>query len=340
MARGRRCCCCQDIYHLSWPFIIKVTGTSPKSGRFTKKPGGFTDSISRGYFDLVNKELYMISSDRKTIFKTNKDVTNRQDIYTVPGTYTIGNGIAIFPQSEYIFYGAKSSSTATDLEIRRVNFDGTNDTLLVTRPVGAIAPTAGIVSMAVSQNGFIFYDENWVSPSPHVHLRRCTFDGSGDTMLKDWSGISNTNRICVDNKNGYLFYSGGTTDIGAIGRCDFSGNNEIQIITRASNIPPFPPTATAGNFGIALAGWSHKYERLYIVLFNPAAINDDHSNDLGVWSCKFDGSDLQKEVVYPQHILLTGANYDQEQTSVDALVNAPYFIGCGYEQTGPTTKGS
>lgn len=337
MARGRRCCCCQNIYYLGRPEIMRVSGGK---GIITDPGGSIVDTNARGYFDFVNKFLYTpnninnlpTTTTPSSIYRVDENLTSRVAVFQLSNSKRIRDAVATFPWNNHIYYACRDDFVDNKIvQIRRVNYDGTNDTLIVSRS-DASSGGARIFWITFSRNpDFVFYSEVW---GGHSHLRRCELSGANDTLLIDYSGVSNIPQICVNNDDKYIFYPLQNGVSITIRRAAFDGTGDVTILDRDASIPPFPSTSSitgAGNYSLRVLNWSHSRSRLFFscqVVFAGA-----NQNGIGVWSCKADGSDITQEVVHP-NITINGF------TDPDSSQGANQLLGCGFETTGANTKGT
>lgn len=316
MARGRRCCCCQDWYIGNGPSYLRYEG-----GKGIYRDGASAiptlNTLATLQFDFVNKQVYIpynpASGATNGILRADKELVSSVKVCDVSGAgFKIRNWLAIHPWNGHIFYGG-SVAPFTSISVKRCNYDGTNHITLTTLAGGIVR------GLAVSkEEEFVFYSTDGDK------LRRCNADGTDDQQIYDGTAASrNTlNRICIDNKTKKVFVSAGNQYVVSM---LFDGTGAATIFDAAASRPPLPPTGQ-----VLLGNYSHKNERLYIW----AANVNTATQPSGMYSMKADGSDIRAEVIYPN------ITFNGNPLNADQLPTGIMCLGCGYEKTGPSTLGS
>lgn len=329
---GPDCCCgCMDFYLAQTPNYYHGHGDLAHVSFYA----GGINTQNRFYFDYANKHLYTQNHGNpgggtpSRILRMPQDVSSTTTVLSVDPTYTIGETIGVNHQAEYIYYGTRQTASPTDTgAIRRCNYDGTGDTLLLAHTFGAI----GIVSyrsFRISlEEEYVFYTVGYSDGSSRSRLRRCNKDGTGDIEIYNGDAVGLVLYQTVDNVNKRIFWSAANR---FIYRSDFDGVGATQIFdgNDASHKPPFPAT---GTYTTLLGTWSHRHERLYFFIGSGVA-----RNGLGMYSIQYDGSDLREEMTYENMRNSTGG-LPVSDTAVSS--GSQMAISCGYETTGSGTMAS
>lgn len=294
-----------------------------------------SDNGGRCYFDFVNKNVYATSDDLLKIYRCDDELTTKDTAFTMTGNYKIRLVVACHPWNQHLFYGARNDTADIKIvELRRVDYDGTNDQSLVSLG-DTVATFPNIVRITTTkEEEFVFYSVQMTG----YELRRCDADGSNDTLIFAAVGSDQIREVCVDNVN-KLLYWGTRNGFGnaKIHRSDFDGAGETVILERDANIPPLPSTNAvtgAAQYALDPIKWSHRDERLYLWAAGTFLVADpsDRYNGLGIWSCLSDGSDLREEVVYP-NVFYSSAPNDPDHN----VVTVPIHMGDAYEEVGDDT---
>jgi hypothetical protein len=231
------------------------------------------------------------------------------------------NGVWPFPETEQLFYGRGPAATGatTTASLRRINYDGTNDTELVPFTESGNNRTV-VQTPCIPRTGeFVFYQTSplyipGAGSDKFDEIRRCALDGTGDTAIFTCANrraplpaAGQINSVRVDNDHEKVMFT--EIDSGAgeayLKRMDFDGGNVETYVT----ISPF-----AGIRDCPF--WSHKKQRVYFYR------NSGTVGLRGWWSCEYDGSDLVQEI--------TDAAWDAAIGDSAGTIGP----GCGFEVTG------
>lgn len=221
---GPECgCCCSDLY--SSPadaFRTRVNfaaGTDELIAQSRFVPSGFDSSCSntRLSYDATNKRLYMIVVDanvnhKAAIASVDENLGDGQVVIETDwdiSSERYGEQLAVHPGDEYIFYGAYDFPTGGSYYLRRINYDGSGGTTLLS---GGSSGTAMVNGIGVTpDSAYVFYLLRKTSGTDE--LRRCAFDGSGDTQI--WNSSDNNNvptRVVIDADNERVIWARGGSD--------------------------------------------------------------------------------------------------------------------------------
>ncbi len=227
-------------------FTFPVTGTrgtlNPKVW-WTDEVGSFDDEIDRSnldgtdfqptYYSGFSAEIKGIVVDtlNNMVFWTNTDegtircgrigesgfVATGRVLDRFEGTGGAVNylGLDVDPIAGHVYW-----ADATNNQIRRVDFDGSN----VTDLTGIDDPRDVALDVA---GGKFYYVAH---PSGTPQLWRANLDGSGAEMLYS-SGTTLFTSVALDLINNYVFW---TESAGGVGRADLDGSNDVIITSQVS----------------------------------------------------------------------------------------------------------
>ncbi len=331
---GPGCCCCNDLYVVG-PFgAYRVKAQRVRVGDGTVR---VIDEIifptgdygwSPYTMDFKNKRVYGSgqeddASPAFAIHSTAENLTDRVELTGATGAGVAAensHGVWPIPETEKIYYGRGPTATGatTTASLRRIDYDGTNDTELIAyaesgnnrRTVQYVtAPRSGEYIFYITQGEYI---PN-TTPDVFDEIHRCLPDGTGDTVLYTCPRQSNPSAegiledLRVDNTNQKLWFREFNipTDDTFFQRCDFDGSN-FETVYTINDVFAFR----------AWAFWSHKKQRYYFWRQGGTA------GLRGLWSINYDGADEIHEVTSTAWVAATG--------------EAPGSIapGCGFEVTG------
>ena len=318
-------CCCGGIVLATGTQRLITVDLGGNTARYDTNSGASIDTLGtlngNGYFDWKNENFYsVLNGATPYIVRISSDLAVADQIFL---TSTTGGRqvlhLAVNPLLEYIYY---SETRAGASDLRRVNYDGSNDTLLVNYQSTSTTP-----HMRVSKfEGYVFIGDQ-------LGIKRCDSDGTNLTTIYT-SGGPAVRGICVDNENKYLFWNevSGTTT--TIKRAAFDGSGVASLITSIAGVPPLV-ASFSGNTPLEVMGWSHKDQLLYLVLWTGSSLSPDSEYaGLGFYSCRSDGTDL-KEVAIDPNIL-----NDPAGTQHHSFEDFRYVMGTGFDDVGATTKAS
>jgi hypothetical protein len=326
---GPNCCCCNDLYslrNLSSPQRTELVRLRLAGEEITAVTTVDTDDFATPLLrveelrmDWLNKRVYGIAKEfvggsttfTWRVFSISENLDDYQVIVTGDTNALHNNTFGVWPHpdTEEIFYTVGDNSTAPpfEMQIRKVDYDGSNDTLLVTHTgIGVHATNKATNTPCVPRDGsFLYYMVRPALASNFHEIRQCGLDGSGDTAVytaPNDATVSNIISLYIDNDHEKLTWVEFTSGTPQFARCDFDGSNVERYFT--------PPAA-----GISrIPFWSHKKQKTF--WYTTTA-----GTNRGFWSVEYDGTGSVK--------LVDDANMPANYQSAN-----PLTPGCGFDITG------
>jgi hypothetical protein len=325
-----RRCCHELFYEDNDPGYFRRHGDNRASFfstsylNITAAGGTFTDNAC---IDFVHNRYYAIRSDRRAILRASKVLDNVTAIFS-DSAKSMEPALAVQPRSNYVFFAAIPSGDSLS-HIYRIALDGSGLTDLLTMASGW---NFGNGACLVASAGRLFYS---LSNPPQQQMWTCDFDGNGNTLLfadanATGSGLGNMRSISIDNNHRLLYF----TNFTQIRSMPFSGGSTTVLLNW--DTAPLPGHLEAGLPGnryiLRTSNYSHLDNRLY---FNLNGGQAPHAPDqLGLWSCRYDGSDIQPEVVFPN----LKSDSPSDPQGMESLGKGRWIIGDGFERTGNSTR--
>jgi hypothetical protein len=321
------CCCCNDLYvqrGVSTGVVlvqrVRVSGNSAKVVDSYQNAGGGDYTFIPYGMDFLNKRLYgrgniiNPTTTNQGVFSLSEHLAELEIIVTdtgIGGEQT--HGVWPYPSTEKIYYarGDLVAGAPIDATLRRINYDGTGDTALITEVFPTNKRSIERPCLPKDGSSIFYYREDDVGNFGEV--RRCNIDGTGDGAIYTAANAYNDGSIKhvnIDNTHQKVMWTelNLPSNVIEFHRCNFDGSGEETYYTM-----------TPGVFGIADHGpfWSHRREKVYWYITTSGA-------NRGFWSCEYDGGNDLKII-----------DDDAWNAGTGSPTPAVVIPGCGFERTGP-----
>lgn len=314
---GGACCCCRHIYAFS-------SSTGKIGFRGKDKDAEDLDPPTNGVAFLghdIGKKLVFRAYNPFTVFTSpprtepriyrDKDDWSTHDLILASETrfYAAGDTDEANERLWYmgLKYGTVSIVVPSELYIARVNYDGTNDTTILTKNSTTSISTGHKISYDRT-NHKIYYTYRDTTGN-NYEVRRVDDDGTNDMGivapgLTVWtpSVFHGLDKLYYQRNN-------------AIRRCDLDGANDELIYT-----PPTRPSY-AQNVMLGLT-ISHKEQKLYWYEYTPTIPDSTPDAETGIKISDPDGTNVEVKLERSHDASLWATNYP----STGAM-----WLGCGFE---------
>jgi hypothetical protein len=280
-------------------------------------PAGHAGGAARLGVDYKNKTVYAVfNSAPFGLFTIDEDLTNPVTLLLSASGERIISAVCPNAALEQVFFAAVTDPSPTTAYLKRVNYDGTGETAILTFagvPVGD-----GVTAIQASKDGsHVFYIFTRQTAGASDEVRRCNPDGSGDTLLYTAPADSALHTtIGIDHDHEKILFADNGNPVGytrTIKRCGWDGSNLETLLT----------STTTPRRSMIMSGWSHIKKRIY---FFDQADGTNNNNVSGWWSMAYDGSGLIREV--------PGVNWGKGFAGGGTNNTNQARLWCGYERTG------
>ncbi len=335
----RRCCCkenCNVVYfhnnanECKWINIKSLTTGEDDN----------SDSISRNLFGIDHRAKYLYENYSNNVltaflYRVDEKLKVPQPIAGPTVVRNATTATCVDGLNGQLYYA--TTGAVNTVNIRKRNFAGTDAQIFSETKVGHAGTDELVFSFFAycRSADVVFYASAWSwlggigGAETIVTIRRISSAGTGDTAIYTLADTSySISQIAVDNTHNRIMWSetkfvGSTVSTVFLKRCDFSGGNLETVLTI---------TETSIGEPLRMRGlqFSHADNRIYFWLEDPF-ISSLADTIGGVYSCKYDGSDV-KQILKRSSKSTVDGNFFAMQS------NLRIFLGCGLETLGSSTK--
>jgi hypothetical protein len=305
-------CCCRNVYSESLGQIEEAKICDPTYYR-----GLATDTVThtnRWAFDHKNETLYV--GRVGGLYRLSADLATAT---LISGSFNLtSSSIAVDYTNSRIFY-TRNSSTVT-CEIRRINYDGSGDTAILsftnTDPNASGANYRRVVYDRVNDTIYYHLQKTYSgvgAPPETYEMYRANADGSAEILIASHGSVADR-QVVVDKTNSKLWW------------ININGSAHYEI--RRSELDGTSPsvvydTGSSSN-QVTSMQWSHKLQRLWY-WETKATPNASTS---GLYSNNYAWTDLVHEL---------NGNATHVGVGSSIMPTTQLFLACGIETTGAST---
>ncbi len=303
------CCCCKDI----WEFGVGKYRIKSETEIEAIEPFG-----GRGDYDPINRVSFAQSlqgTAPHVIYKFREQQDADYVLFLTGGAGEESQGaLACHPEAEQLYYSYHANGS-TDNFIRRIDYDATDDTAILTD--AGISTTIPHIDAMVYHRVLdrIYYTIRALDGiNQRLYIRYINADGTGKTSIYDIARAADANLIIsleLDYINQKVWWCETNSGSRYVKRCNYDGSNVETVFTNAA---PFTRTS-----GVQV---SYRDQCLYTFDYDvgAAAAAD---NDGGLFKREFDYTEIERVV----------------ERKTPNRTFTEFRLGCGLETLGASNEG-
>ncbi len=346
---GGGCCCCLTFYESTGGSVYfhnylhlpstEVSPTDPEALQSEKyhapDPWGPDFAVLNSFdFDPKNSLIFGCVVSKNTapgyayLIKYDKQYRNPEAplVTLTPTSTTTIRCCAADWANERVFYTMIITSGGVRTGyLRRVDYDGTNDTLLTSWTEVVAVNTSGMAVAYCRTNGKAYFIAAKSGDAASIYSINA--DGSGEVLVVSHGSNTRVIALDIDHVNSKLVYNerdftGIGSPSGYLRRCNLDGSNIETIYIGA----PVAASPTTNAWRVWEVQYCAKSDRVWWSMDNAGPASTDFNG--GIWSVRPDGTDARMEI----------SRWMNDNADANVVSNV-FRLGCGIEQTGPATLG-
>lgn len=348
MSRGRRCCCCNDIYFYNQDGRNNQFKITPGDTKPTIKY--FLSSFHFFVIDYHNKITLMakLRSSKTRLCKT----ANLQwkdtpvEFATALGSgFGFVNNLACDHIQKRLFYTNLDTTNPSYHQLCLINYDGTNNIQIAIVPTVPNPPFSAVYPN-ILQNSlsydhvtdklyYIVYYTLTPAPSPYnqvYHIEYKSIKTDGTNHITECTLISYTQTGSIPVPATYGSHYLRVEDKVVVGLSDNSGNSFIStfLLTDGTRTDLLTNPVSSPYYRFISPRYCHRDSRIYYLKQQMIPALPNPSAGATYSSCKLDGTDIQTIFSFFSPV---------NEFNWSSFSNSLFRPGCGFEITGPTFNG-